>query len=228
MSIGLDIFDTSFGDLEKGKLYCVCCTSNAKRINLVSQVSVRLLAQRNRMAIIALDYNKQDLVKELKESYRALEITTKEKLSLWVEYQPTTTYSQIQDTLQRIIYRGKNAIDVLLIDNLIKIRTDFHCNKADMCIAANLYLLKMLAIEYKIPIVAFAELYPDKTLRAPLADSEYIDKMVVFHTPKEKAQEPIRYNSQILSTSHKITRTIQREIPFSLQVGEEIINNYRL
>ena len=228
MNIGLDIFDTSFGDLEKGKLYCVCCTSHVKRINLLAQVSVCLLAQHNGMAIIALDYNKPDMVKELKESYRALEITTTEKLSLCIEYQPITTYSQIQDTLQRIIYRDKKAIDVLLIDNLIKIRTDFHCTKTEMCIAANLYLLKMLATEYKIPIVAFAELYPDKVFRIPLADSEYIDELVIFHAPREKVPEPIHYNAKVFSSAYKIKRTIQREIPFTLQVGEEIINKYHL
>ena len=228
MNIGLDIFDTSFGDLEKGKLYCVCCTSHIKRINLLAQVSVCLLAQHNGMAIIALDYNKPDMVKELKEAYRALEITTTEKLSLLVEYQPITTYSQIQNTLQRLIYRDKKAIDVLLIDNLIKIRTDFHCTKTDMCIAANFYLLKMLATEYKIPIVAFAELYPDKVFRIPLAESEYIDKMVIFHTPKKKVLKPIRFNAMVFSTAHKMKKTIQREVPFTLQVGGEIIIKYHL
>ena len=228
MNIGLDIFDATFGDLENGKVYCVGCTSKVKRINLLAQVVVCILAQQNGTAIIATDYNKPELVNELRNAYRILEIYTAEKFPLWIEHQPITTYSQIQDTLQRIVYRDKKILSVLLIDNLIKIRTDFHCNKADMCIAANLYLLKMLATEYKIPIVAFAELYPDKALRIPLADSEYIDELVIFHAPREKVLEPIRYNAKVFSTSHKMKRTIQREIPFSLQVGEKIINNYHL
>ncbi len=218
MKTGIDTLNYIFGSLEEGHLYCIGCTARVKRIKFLANVAVGLLTQQAGLALITLDYNRSDMTDALRERYRACNASSAGKLSLWLEHQPITTYSLIQDTLQRIVYRDKKVLHVLLIDNLIKIRTDFHCSSQGMCVAANLYLLKMLASEYKIPVVAFTELYPDKALLQPIADSEYIDKMVIFHADKERVPKPVRSDASVFSDGITL-----QEIPFDIYVGNESI-----
>lgn len=214
MKIGIDTFDCTFGNLEKGQLYCVGCTAQVKRINLIAQVAIGLLSQQPGLAILSLDYSRSEMIDELKACYHTSEAYSTSKLSLWLEHQPITTYSLIQDMLQRIT--NKNILRMLIIDNLIKIRTDFLCPSMGMSVAANLYLLKMLAMKYEIPIIAFAELYPDKSLLQPLADSEYIDKMIIYHVSRERVPKPIRYNATTFCVTPSKKETTQFEIPFSI------------
>jgi len=218
MKTGIDTLNYILGCLEEGHLYCIGCTTRVKRIKFLANVTVGLLTQQSGLALISLDYNRSDMTDALRESYRACNALSAGKLSLWLEHQPITTYSLIQDTLQRIVYRDKKNLQILLVDNLIKIRTDFHCSSQGMCVAANLYLLKMIAKEYKIPVIAFTELYPDKALLQPIADSEYIDKMIIFHSGQERVPKPVRADANIFSDGVKLP-----EIPFEIYVGKESV-----
>ena len=79
-------------------------------------------------------------------------------------------------------------------------------------------LLKMIAKEYKIPVIAFTELYPDKALLQPIADSEYIDKMIIFQAEKERVPKPVRADANIFSDGVTL-----QAIPFDIYVGNESI-----
>lgn len=214
MKTGIDTLDCMWGSLESGNLYCIGCTARVKRIKFIANIAVGVLTKQSGLALISLDYSRSEMTDALRESYRASNAASAGKLSLWLEHQPITTYSLIQDTLQRIT--NKNILRMLIIDNLIKIRTDFLCPSKGMSVAANLYLLKMLAMKYEIPIIAFAELYPDKSLLQPLADSEYIDKMIIYHVSRERVPKPIRYNATTFCVTPSKKETTQFEIPFSI------------
>ena len=218
MKTGFDILNYIGGYLQEGNLYCVGCTARVKRIKLLANVAIGLLSKQSGLALISLDYNRSEMTDALKESYRASNASSTGKLSLWLEHKPIITYSLIHDTLKRIEYKKGKNLQVLLVDNLIKIRTDFHCSSQGMCIAANLYLLKMIAFEYQIPVLAFTELYPDKALLQPIVDSEYIDKMIVFHAEKERVPKPIRTGAKIFSDGIKLPK-----IPFDIYVGKESV-----
>lgn len=218
MKTSIDTLDCMWGSLESGNLYCIGCTARVKRIKFLANVAVGVLTKQSGLALISLDYSRSEMTDALRESYRASNAASAGKLSLWLEHQPITTYSLIQDTLQRIVCRDKKILQVLLVDNLIKIRTDFHCSSQGMCVAANLYLLKMIAKEYQIPVIAFTELYSDKALLQPIADSEYIDRMIIFHSGKERVPKPVRADANIFSDG-----VILPEIPFEIYVGKESI-----
>lgn len=220
MKTGIDTLDCLWGSLESGNLYCIGCTARVKRIKLLANIVIGLLTKQSGLALISLDYNRSEMTDALKESYRTCNTSSAGKLSLWLEHQPITTYSLIQDTLQRIVCHEKKTLHVLLVDNLIKIRTDFHCLSQGMCVAANIYLLKMIASKYQIPVIAFTELYPDKELLQPIADSEYINKMIIFHADKERVPKPIRADTHIISDGITLP-----EIPFHICVGKESIKS---
>lgn len=216
MKTSIDTLDCMWGSLESGNLYCIGCTARVKRIKFLANVAVGVLTKQSGLALISLEYSRSEMTDALRESYRASNAASAGKLSLWLEHQPITTYSLIQDTLQRIVCRDKKILQVLLVDNLIKIRTDFHCSSQGMCVAANLYLLKMIAKEYQIPVIAFTELYSDKALLQPIADSEYIDKMIIYHVSRERVPKPIRYNATTFCVTPSKKETTQFEIPFSI------------
>lgn len=218
MKTGIDTLNYILGYLEQGNLYCIGCTARVKRIKLLANIAIGLLTKQSGLALISLDYNRTEITDALKESYRAYNASSAGKLSLWLEHQPITTYSLIQDTLQRIAYSDGKILQVLLVDNLIKIRTDFHCSSQGMCVAANLYLLKMIASKYQIPVIAFTELYPDKALLQPIVDSEYIDKMMIFHANKERVPKPVRADANIFRDGVTLP-----EIPFDIYVGNKSV-----
>ena len=141
MKTGIDTLDCLWGSLESGNLYCIGCTARVKRIKFIANIAVGVLTKQSGLALISLDYNRSEMTDALRESYRASNAASAGKLSLWLEHQPITTYSLIQDTLQRIVYRDKKILQVLLVDNLIKIRTDFHCSSQGMCVASSLTAL---------------------------------------------------------------------------------------
>lgn len=219
MKTSIDTLNYIWGYLEQGNLYCVGCTARVKRIKLLANIAIGLLTKRSGLALISVDYNSSEMTDALRESYRTCNASSAGKLSLWLKHQPLTTYSLIHDTLQRIVYsRDKRILQVLLVDNLINIQTDFHCSSQGMCVAANLYLLKMIASEYRIPVIVFTELYPDKALLEPIVDSEYIDKMIIFHADKEKVPKPVRADANIFPDG-----VTMQEIPFEIYVGKESV-----
>jgi hypothetical protein len=55
MKTGLNAFDSGFGDIEAGKLYCIGCTSLIDRLSMMVKISLGLLYWQSGLAIISLD-----------------------------------------------------------------------------------------------------------------------------------------------------------------------------
>lgn len=219
MRIGLNAFDSAFGEIEGGKLYCVGCTSLIDRLSMLAKVSIGLLSWQSGLAIISLDYERQNIVDELKRCYREAKKQSG-SLSLWVDHQPITTYSLIKDTLERILRKDRNLLHVLVIDNMVKIRADFQCPEMSMRVAANLYLLCMIAKEYNIPVVTFAELYPNEELLLPFVESEYIEKMAVCHAKREKLPRPLRRDAFIIASDYKQKQPTLFDLPVGVVLSK--------
>lgn len=69
MKTGLNAFDSGFGDIEVGKLYCIGCTSLIDRLSMMVKISLGLLYWQSGLAIISLDYERQSIVDELKKCH---------------------------------------------------------------------------------------------------------------------------------------------------------------
>ncbi len=212
MKTGLNAFDSGFGDIEAGKLYCIGCTSLIDRLSMMVKISLGLLYWQSGLAIISLDYERQSIVDELKKCHEEAK-NHPGPVSLWVDHQPITTYTLIKSTLERILRKNRNLLHGLIIDNMVKIRADFQCPEVGMRVTANLYLLCMIAQEYNIPVVAFSELYPDEKLLLPFVESEYIEKMAVCHVKSENLPRPLRRDAFIIASDKKQKQPTPIDVP---------------
>ena len=212
MSTGISSLDDAIGGLENGKRYCIACSSLLNRLPLLAEVAIGLLSTGTKLAIVSIENEQKKLVEELKSCYRAFGKSSG-ALTLWAEYQPSTSYKKLRSTIERIIKKDRNLLHVFVVDNLLKIETDFPCPSPALSVAANLYLLKMLAVEYDIPVIAFSELNPEQSLCATFADSEDIQKLVVYRVQKERLPRPIREDAVVLSTTTRRYHSGEKELP---------------
>ena len=95
------------------------------------------------------------------------------KLPIWIEDISELSYASIQATIQRICLLNKHAIEVIVVDNLSQMKTDFVVTSKEYAIMANLYLLKMVAKKQKIPVL----LIGDGNSMPVINSNEYVDKV---------------------------------------------------
>lgn len=217
MSTGIKLIDNTCGDLQDGKLYCIACTSYVDRLSVLAEVAIGVLSNQTGLTIISNEYERPALVEQLKQCYRSSGKNSG-ALSLCADYQPASSYEHIRCFIERLIRKDRNLLHVLIVDNLLKIETDFTCTEPYLRIAANLYLLRMIAVEYDIPVIAFTEYSSDDSICTTFSDSEYIEQMVIYRLPRERLPKPSRTGSLVLSTN-RCKQSTELELPL-------LITNY--
>ena len=211
MSTGIKLIDNACGNLQDGKLYCIACTSDVDRLSILAEVAIGVLSCQSGLTIISNEYERPALVEQLKQCYRSSGKNSG-ALSLCADYQPASSYEHIRSFIENLIRKDRNLLHVLIVDNLLKIETDFTCTEPYLRIAANLYLLRMIAVEYDIPVIAFTEYYSDDSICTTLAASEQIERMFIYRLPRERLPMHTRRDSVILSTNRS-KRHSNMEVP---------------
>ena len=211
---GIKIIDESLGGLKDGKLYCIGCTVNANRTNLIAKIAMGLATRDNSVLLFSLEKNRKTMFNQLFSVLSQYDESEKsrngiEKQSnlmakmgeypIWIEDTPNLSYSSLQNTIQRICYLNKHAVGVVMVDNIMQMATDFQISAAELCIKANLYLLKMVAKEYKIPVLAFTEISRNEELNRPFEVSEYIDGMLIFKSTEDDSPYLSRKGVKIIT-----------------------------
>ena len=86
--------------------------------------------------------------------------------------------------------------------------TDFHVQSKNLCIEANLYLLKMIAKEYKVPVITFFELNRVSLAMKPFEESKYIDKIAIFRSSRDEMPIFNRRGVKIIPTEDNLELSI--------------------
>ena len=194
LETGIEQIDRGLRGLKDGKLYCICSPAEEERTNLIAQTVMGLATRDNSVLLFSLEKDRRTMFQMLFEIYwqmcdadvqfddierRHLMLYKMGKLPIWIEDISELSYASIQDTIQRICLLNKHAIEIILIDNLSLMRTDFVVASPEYAIMANLYLLKMVAKKQKIPVLFFCE---DDNI---IANDTYLDKFVSFNMINE-------------------------------------------
>ena len=213
IEIGIEAIDKAFSGLKDGKLYCIGCTASTNRTNLVAKVAMGLTTRENSVLLFSLEKNRKVMFNHLYDVLRCFDTTVvsqgkierqsdlMDKMGdypIWIEDAPNLSYTSLQNTIQQICYLNKHAVGIVMVDNILQMETDFQISTAELCIAANLYLLKMIAKEYKIPVVAFCEISRNPALNIPFEKSEYIDGMLVFQSVEDDSPHPLRKGTKVI------------------------------
>ena len=170
LETGIEHIDKGFRGLKDGKLYCLYCPDEQERTNLIAQTVMGLATRDNSVLLFSLEKDHRTMLQMLFDIYwlmcdadaqfddierRHLMLYKMGRLPIWIEDISELSYASIQATIRRICLLNKHAIEVIVVDNLSQMRTDFPVMSEQLAIEANLYLLKMIAMSRKIPVVAF-------------------------------------------------------------------------
>lgn len=192
---GIDQIDQSFGGLKDRELYCFCYTPHVNNHNLLAKVIVGLASRKLSVVVFTLDCTHRDmyerLIKVIQKYDTSLSMNNSflhrseatEKFgsyAIWIQEVPALNYETLNDRLQSLYYLNRHAVECVIIDNILKMETNFQTPSKEMTLEANLYLLKMLGKEYKIPII-FSMTY-DKTYLDKIQETNHISKTVLFKT----------------------------------------------
>lgn len=212
---GVDQIDQSWKGLKDGELYCFCCTSHVDKHNLLAKVIVGLASREMSVVVFTLDCSHRDMYKQIinviqtfdtslsgiDPSQRVFEANEKfGSYAIWIEDTPVLSYDRMSDRLQTLCYLNKNAVECIIIDNVLRMETDFHTPSKEMMLEANLYLLKMIAKEYNIPIIAsisYDKLYLDKIL-----ESNHIDKTMIVKTSDDNIDDALNSLYSTITIPH--------------------------
>jgi replicative DNA helicase len=192
---GIDKIDQSWNGLKDGDLYCFCCTFHVDKHNLLAKVIIGLASREISVVIFTLDCSHRDLYKRLIEviqnfdtslsgkdpSQRVFEATEKfGSYAIWIQDSQTLSYETLRDRLQSLCYLNKYAVECIIVDNILSMETNFQTPSKEMTLEANLYLLKMIAKDYKIPIIVSTNY--DKISLDRILESDHIDKTMIVRT----------------------------------------------
>lgn len=192
---GIDKIDQSWNGLKDGDLYCFCCTSHVDKHNLLAKVIIGLASREISVVIFTLDCSHRYMYKRLIEviqnfdtslsckdpSQRVFEATEKfGSYAIWIQDSQTLSYETLRDRLQSLCYLNKYAVECIIVDNILGMETNFQTPSKEMTLEANLYLLKMIAKDYKIPIIVSTNY--DKISLDRILESDHIDKTMIVRT----------------------------------------------
>jgi replicative DNA helicase len=194
LETGIEQIDRGLRGLKDGKLYCICSPAEEGCTNLIAQTVMGLATRDNSVLLFSLEKDRRTMFQMLFDIYwqmcdadaqfddierRHLMLYKMGKLPIWIEDISELSYASIQATIQRICLLNKHAIEVIVVDNLTLMKTDFAVSSLEYAIMANMYLLKMIAKKQKIPVLFFSE--GDNII----ANDTYLDKYVSFNILKE-------------------------------------------
>jgi replicative DNA helicase len=193
---GIDQIDQSWKGLKDGELYCFCCTSHVDKHDLLAKVIIGLASREISVVIFTLDCSHRDMYRRLikviqdfdtslsgcDSSQRVFEANEKfGSYAIWIQDVPSLSYETLSDRLQSLSYLNKHAVECIVIDNILGMETNFQTPSKEMTLEANLYLMKMIAKEYKIPVIVSSScdnLYLDKIIKSGLVNQYLIVKTI--------------------------------------------------
>jgi len=195
---GIDQIDLSWGGLKDGELYCFCCTSLVDKHDLLAKVIIGLASREMSVVIFTLDCSHRELYGRLIKVIQRFDTSisgcdSSQRISeayekfgsyaIWIQDVPVLNYESLRDRLQSLTYLNKHAVECVVIDNIEKIETNFRTPSREMKLEANLYLMKMIAKEYKIPVILSSScdnLYLDKIIK-----SGHVNQYLIVKTIEE-------------------------------------------
>ena len=201
---GIDQIDQSWKGLKDGELYCFCCTSHVDKHDLLAKVVIGLASREMSVVVFTLDCSHRDMYRRLikviqdfdtslsgcDSSQRVFEANEKfGSYAIWIQDAPSLSYETLSDRLQSLSYLNKHAVECIVIDNILGMETDFQTPSREMTLEANLYLVKMIAKEYKIPIIIstnYDEISLDRIL-----ESDHIDKTMIVKTTDDSVDDAL-------------------------------------
>lgn len=201
---GIEQIDRECLGLKDGDLYCLCCTEHVDHTNLLSKIVIGLASRDISVVVFTIDCSHGEMYKRLidviqnydvslsgKESFqRAIEANEKfGSYAIWIQDIPELDYESLQDRLQSLSYLNKHAVECIVIDNLQKMGTNFQAPSKEVQMEANLYLMKMVAKEYKIPVIVstrYVQNHIDKIL-----ESTHIDKTIIMKTADDDVEDTL-------------------------------------
>lgn len=207
---GIEQIDRECMGLKDGDLYCLCCTEHVDHTNLLAKIIIGLASRDISVVVFTIDCSHGEMYKYLidviqnydvslsgKEPFqRAIEANEKfGSYAIWIQDIPELDYESLQDRLQCLSYLNKHAVECIVIDNLQKMGTNFQTPSKEVQMEANLYLMKMVAKEYKIPVIVSTRY--DKVLMDKIVESNHVDKSMIIKTTDDDIDDTL---STIYST----------------------------
>ena len=212
---GIEQIDQTWSGLKDGDLYCFCCTSHVNKHNLLAKVIVGLASREMSVVIFTLDCSHREMYKQIIEviqnfdtslsgkdpSQRVFEANEKfGSYAIWIQDTQTLSYETLRDRLQSLCYLNKHAVECIIVDNILGMETNFQTPSKEMTLEANLYLMKMVSKEYKIPIIVstnYDKIYLDKIL-----ESNHIDKTMIVKTSDDNIDDALNSLYSTITVPH--------------------------
>ena len=199
---GIEQIDRECMGLKDGDLYCLCCSEHVDHANLLAKIIIGLASRDTSVVVFTLDCSHREMYKRLIDviqhydlsvagkdaSQRLIDATEKfGSYAIWIQDVSALSYESLQDRLQSLCYLNRHAVECLIIDNLQKVETNFQTPSKELLLEANLYLMKMIAKEYKIPVIVstrYDKMYMDKIM-----ESNHIDKTMIIKTTDDDIED---------------------------------------
>ena len=176
---GIDQVDQTWRGLKDGELYCFCCTSHVDKHDLLAKVDCSHRDMYRQLIKVIQDFDTS--LSGCDSSQRVFEANEKfGSYAIWIQDVPSLSYESLSDRLQSLSYLNKHAVECVVIDNILGMETNFQTPSMEMTLEANLYLVKMIAKEYKIPIIVSTNY--DKISLDRILESDHIDKTMIVRT----------------------------------------------
>ena len=207
---GIEQIDRECLGLKDGDLYCLCCTEHVDHTSLLSKIIIGLASRDISVVVFTIDCSHGEMYKRLIDVIQNYDVSLSGKepfqraldaneifasYAIWIQDIPELDYESLQDRLQCLSYLNKHAVECIVIDNLQKMGTNFQTPSKEVQMEANLYLMKMIAKEYKIPVIVstrYDKMYMDKIM-----ESSHIDKTMIIKTTDDDIDDTL---SSIYST----------------------------
>ena len=224
--IGIEQIDLCFCGLQDGDLYCLCCSTEVERSELLAKIVTGLASRQISVLLLTLDYSylemygkiltiiqkydtslsKDDLILRKSEA-----INKYGTFAVWIEETHGLSYESLRNILQRLCYINHHAVECIIIDNILKMDTDFKTQTKGLALEANLYLLRMVAKEYKIPIIIASD-YNDLSAKK-LTESIYVNKILNVVTSNDNIIGILEtFPSIIISSRHSANNLFESEL----------------
>jgi len=201
---GIEQIDRECLGLKDGDLYCLCYTEHVDHTSLLSKIIIGLASRDISVVVFTIDCSHGEMYKRLIDVIQNYDVSLLGKepfqraldaneifasYAIWIQDTPELDYESLQDRLQCLSYLNKHAVECIVIDNLQKMGTNFQTLSKEMQIEANLYLMKMIAKEYKIPVIIFTRY--DKMYMDKIMESNHIDKTMIIKTTDDDIDDTL-------------------------------------
>lgn len=210
---GIEPIDQSFGGLKDGSLYCLCCTQPKDTSSLSAKVAIGLASRGKSVVIFTTTLTPRAMFNLLVDTIQQYDVSSTShdftqrkfdainkfgQMAILIESPRSLRYESLTNSMQKISYLHRHAIECVIIDNMQNMITDFPVSSKAVALDANLYLLNMIAKEYKIPIVVTIDGNYSYVWER-LNESSYIDKMLAVRCRFDKIDKAEAFSIPIVT-----------------------------